>query len=79
MNKPELKSFVKFRDKALELLKHAGAFRALELMNCTNGWADTEVFNQWLDLLVDFGDVDVIPRESWGQYKIYASSKVHNC
>lgn len=78
MEEKELIGFVKFRDAALKMLEENGAFRALELMSKTEGYGDTGVFHSWLDRLVKMGDVEEMPRKSWGQFKVYASPKTHN-
>jgi len=70
------RDFLKIRDEAHRLLKVAGAFRALEVLHVASG--DTFFMAACLDRLVELGEIVELPRQCWGQYRVFSSPQVHN-
>jgi hypothetical protein len=70
--------FLAIRDTARELLGIAGAFRQEELLLRAHTTGDSWQMLACVDRLVELGEIVEIPRQCWGQYKVYSSPKVHN-
>lgn len=72
------RDFLKVRDAAKELLEIAGAFRQTEVIQRSHICGDSFFQIACVDRLVELGEIVELPRNCWGQYKVYASPKVHN-
>jgi hypothetical protein len=72
------RDFLKVRDAAKELLEIAGAFRQCEVLSRAKIGGDSWFMTACVDRLVELGEIVEIPRNCWGQYKVYASPQVHN-
>ncbi len=69
-------TFLKIRDRAHKLLAEAGAFRQQEVTAGCSG--DSFLLHACVDRLVELGEIVEIPRQCWGQYKVYSTPQVHN-
>ena len=70
------RDFLKVRDEAKRLLKIAGAFRQMEVLDVISG--DSWFQIACVDRLVELGEIVEIPRACRSQYKVYSSPETHN-
>lgn len=70
--------FLKVRDAAHELLKIAGAFRQSEVLSRSGITGNSWQMVACVDRLVELGEVEVVPRDCWGQFTVYASKQRSN-
>lgn len=68
--------FLRVRDRAKELIAVAGAFRMQEVLFevCGDSWTQIAC----VERLVELGEIVELPRECWGQYRVFTSPQVHN-
>jgi len=69
--------FLKARDHAKELLKKAGAFKMGSAMAGFSA-GDTDHAMACIDRMVELGEIVELPRECWGQYRVFTTAEVHN-
>ena len=70
--------FLAIRDAAHQLLKVAGAFRQEELLSKAHCSGESWTMLACVDRLVELGEIVEVPRDCWGEYKVYTTPKVHN-
>lgn len=63
--------FIKVRDKAMQLLETAGAFRLQEAGFCS--WEEIAC----IDRMVELGELVEFKRACWAQYRVF-TTQVHN-
>lgn len=68
-----VQNYIKLRDRAKELLKEAGAFRADKIVRGSGiGSHDSYQLMGWLDTLVEQGVVkEITPKDSAGQFRVF--------
>lgn len=68
------------RDRAQELLKAAGAFRLMELLNGRGITGDSFRMLACVDYLLEKGEIVELPRAGgmvWGQYRVFTTPETH--
>ncbi len=73
--------FIKARDVALSMINKSGAFSGGAFISkvCDElGAVNTQDCFDWLDIMIENGDVVCLRDKCWGQFRIYATPQIHN-
>lgn len=64
--------FIKIRDSVMKLISTAGAFRLIEAK--IGAWEDIAC----IDRMVELGELVELPRDCWGQFRVFTTPQTHN-